>query len=131
MLVDWYLKISQQYKSQFFFFFFQESCYTTFTKQSTHLRSEQQGKPEIPEWKDSVKLHVKMSGFQTAEELGPFLEFITGTQPGRRNSAFFSGYTRCGPVKSLLLLLIFYVIFFTSHLKPHIESSFWQPLLFS
>jgi len=28
-----------------------------------------------------------MSGFRTAEELGPFLEFITGTQPGRRNSA--------------------------------------------
>lgn len=86
MLVDWYLKISQQYKSQYIFFF-QESCYTTFTKQSTQLRSEQQGKPEIPEWKDSVKLQGNMSGFRTAEELGPFLEFITGTQPGRRNSA--------------------------------------------
>ena len=129
MLVDWYLKIGQHYKSQFFFF--QESCYTPFTKQTAQLRSEEQGKPEIPEWKDSVKLHGKVSGFGSGEELGPFLEFITGTQPGWRNSALFQAPLDVGPVKTLLLLLIFYVIFFTSHLKPHIESSFWRPLLFS
>ena len=52
-----------------------------------------------------------MSGFGSGEELGPFLEFITGTQPGRRNSALFQAPLDVGPVKPLLLLLIFMLFF--------------------